>query len=159
MAAARTSFAQYLLGSISLERPPFFYAYGGMWLHLLLSLVLVPMLALPFLDSLSSLMIASLSLGIVVYSILAREYGLLINVFSYGLSLAQLTPLKAHHAPLMTVAILIALASCYLILSQQYRRYIKEVFGDEHGIPLWITGLTLLLVIMLFLYGLTLVNT
>ena len=159
MAAARTSFAQYLLGSISLERPPFFYAYGGMWLHLLLSLVLVPMLALLFLDSLSSLMIASLSLGIVVYSILAREYGLLINVFSYGLSLAQLTPLKAHHAPLMTVAILIALASCYLILSQQYRRYIKEVFGDEHGIPLWITGLTLLLVIMLFLYGLTLVNT
>lgn len=158
MSARRIGFAQYLLGSISLERPPFFYAYSGMWLHLVLSLVLVPLLALPFLDSLSSLMIASLSLGIILYSVLAREYGLLINILSYGLSLAQLTPLKAHHAPLMMIAILIALASCYLILSQQYRRYIREVFGDEHGIPMWITGITLLVVIMLFLYGLTLVN-
>ena len=159
MPTRRTGFAQYLLGSLSLERPPFFYAYSGMWLHLLLSLVLVPLLALPFLDSLSALMIASLSLGIVVYSLVAREYGLLINIVSYGLSLAQLTPLRAHHAPLMMIAILVAMASCYLILSQQYRRYIKEIYGDEHGIPLWITGITLLLVIMLFLYGLTLVNT
>lgn len=158
MPARRIGFAQYLLGSISLERPPFFYAYAGMWLHLFLCLVLVPLLALPFLDSLSALLIASLSLGIVIYSVLAREYGLLINVFSYGLSLAQLTSLKAHHAPLMMVAILIALASSYLILSQQYRRYIREVFGDDHGIPIWIAGLTLLVVIMLFLYGLTLVN-
>lgn len=158
MPARRIGFAQYLFGSVSLERPPFFYAYSGMWLHLLLSLVLVPLLALPFLDSISSLVIASLSLGIIVYSVLAREYGLLINILSYGLALAQLTPLRAHHTPLMPTAILLALASCYLILSQQYRRYIKEIFGDEHGIPIWIAGLTLLLVIMLFLYGLTIVN-
>jgi hypothetical protein len=159
MPARPIGFAQYLLGSISLERPPFFYAYAGMWLHLFLCLALVPLLALPFLDSLSPLVIASLSLGIVVYSVLAREYGLLINIFSYGLSLVQLTPFKDHHAPLMAVAILVALASCYLILSQQYRRYVREVFGDEHGIPMWITGITLLVVIMLFLYGLTLVNS
>ena len=159
MPTRRTSFAQYLFGSVSLERPPFFYAYSVMWLHLLLCLVLVPLFALPLFDSLSALMIASLSLGIIIYSIVAREYGLLINILSYGLSMAQLTSLKAHHAPLMTVAILVALASCYLILSQQYRRYIKEVYGDEHGIPLWIAGLTLLLVIMLFLYGLNLVNS
>ncbi|MCC7262965.1 MAG: hypothetical protein IT369_10625 [Candidatus Latescibacteria bacterium] len=159
MAAPRTSFAQYLLGSISLERPPFFYAYGGMWLHLMVGAILVPLLSLPFLGSLSSLLIASLSLGIVVYAVLAREYGLLINLLSYGLSLAQLTPLKADHGPLMAVAILLAMASCYLILSQQYRRYIKEVFGDEHGIPMWITGIILLVIIMLFLYGLNLVNS
>jgi hypothetical protein len=158
MPARPTGFAQYLLGSISLERPPFFYAYSGMWLHMVLSLVLVPLLALPFLDSLSSLMIASLSLGIIVYSVLAREYGLLINILSYVLALAKLTSLKAHHAPLMMVAILIALASAYLILSQLYRRYVKEVFGDDHGIPMWIAGLTLLVVIMLFLYGLNLVR-
>ncbi|MBM3276718.1 MAG: hypothetical protein FJY95_01370 [Candidatus Handelsmanbacteria bacterium] len=159
MVPARTGFAPYLFGAISLERPPFFYAYGGMWLHLLLGLVLVPMLALPFLDSLSAVVIASLSLGIIVYSVLAREYGLLINVLSYGLSLVQFTPLRGQHAPLMTAAILIAVASCYLILSQQYRRYIKEVFGGEHGIPMWIAGLALLVLITLFLYGLTLVNS
>ena len=155
----RTAFSQYLLGALSLERPPFFYAYSGMWLHLILSLALLPFLAVPMLNALSSLAIAGLSMGIVIYSLMSREYGLLINAFSYGLAIAQLTPLsKADHAALMLVAILIALASCYLILSEQYRKYIKEVFGDDHGIPIWITGITILVVIMLFLYGLTLVN-
>ncbi len=153
----RMAFSHYLLGSLSLERPPFFYAYSGMWLHLVASLFLLPFLALPLSEALSSLVIGALSLGILVYSALAREYGLLVNVIPYGLSMMQLA--GGHSAPLMPAAILVALASGYLLLSREYRRYTREVFGgEESGIPLWITGVMALVLVLLFLYGLSLVS-
>ena len=80
----RQSFSQFLIGSADLDRPSFFYAYSGMWLHLLISVpVLIFFASVPILDALSSMAISSLSLGTIVYSILTREYGLLINLVSY----------------------------------------------------------------------------
>lgn len=155
----QTAFSHYLLGSMSLERPPFFYAYSGMWLHLILSACLLPFLALPLLDALSCLVIGSLSLGILVYSVLAREYRLLINAVPYSLIAAQLTRPGEQRALLLLVAILIALASGYLLMSREYRRYTREIFGgQESGIPLWITGIMALVLSLLALCGLTLVN-
>lgn len=151
------AFSHYLLGSMSLERPPFFYAYSGMWLHLVLSLLLLPFLTLPLVDILPSLVIGALSVGILVYSLLAREYGLLVNAVPYALSMMQLA--QGRSALLMLVAMLIALSSGYLLVGREYRRYTREIFGgEESGIPLWITGLIALVLVLLFLYGLTIVN-
>ena len=103
-------------------------------------------------DALTSMAISSLSLGIIAYSIITREYGLLVNVISYGLSMARAVDPALLGYTFLIVAIIIALASGYLLLSSEYRRYTREVYdGDESGIPLWITvaiGLTLILLCM-----------
>lgn len=154
----RQSFSQFLIGSASLERPSFFYAYAGMWLHILIGVpVLILWLGVPVLDAMTSTAISSLSLGIIVYSLLSREYGLLVNVFAYVLSLGRAITPDLLGGTLLLVAIVIALISGYLLMSREYRRYTREVYdGDESGVPLWITvtiGTTLLL---LFIYGLQL---
>ena len=154
----RQSFSQFLIGSASLERPSFFYAYAGMWLHILIGVpILILWLGVPILDAMTSTAISSLSLGIIVYSLLSREYGLLVNVFAYLLSLGRAITPDLLGGTLLLVAIVIALISGYILMSSEYRRYTREVYdGDESGVPLWITvtiGTTLLL---LFVYGLQL---
>ena len=151
----RQSFSQFLIGSANLERPSFFYAYSGMWLHLIVSVpVLVFLVRVPFLDALTSMAISSLSLGIIAYSVLAREYGLLVNVISYGLSMARAVDPALLGYTFLIIAIIIALASGYFLLSSEYRRYTREVYeGDESGIPLWITVAIGMTLIMLFMYG------
>ena len=68
----RPSFSQFLIGTASLERPSFFYAYSGMWMHLLLSVpLLVFVFQIPLVDALTSTAISSFSLGAVIYSILS----------------------------------------------------------------------------------------
>lgn len=151
----RQSFSQFLLGSVDLERPTFFYAYSGMWLHLLISVpVLIFFASVPILDALSSMAISSLSLGIIVYSLLAREYGLLVNLVSYGMSMVRAIDADLLGYTFLIIAIIVATASGYMLLASEYRRYSKEVFeGDEIGLPPWITvsiGTTLML---LFIYG------
>ena len=154
----RQSFSQFLIGSASLERPSFFYAYSGMWLHLIVSLPLfVFLLNVPLLDALGSIAISSLSLGIIVYSVVSREYGLLVNLVSYALSMARAIDPKVWGISFLVVAIIIAFASGYLLLSSEYRRYTREVYdGDESGVPLWITVITGSTLILLFLYGIRL---
>ena len=148
------SFSQFLVGSASLERPSFFYAYAGMWLHLIVSLpILVFLVDVPLLDALSSMAISSLSLGIIVYSLLSREYGLLVNVLSYALSLGRAVNPADLGYTFLVIAIIISLASGYMLLSSEYRRYTREIHDGESGVPLWLTvcfGTTLLL---LFIYG------
>ena len=49
------------------------------------------------------------------------------------------------------------MASGYLLLSSEYRRYTREVYdGDETGMPLWITVCIGTMLVMLFIYGLRL---
>ena len=50
-----------------------------MWLHLIVSVPLLVFFAhVPIVEALSSMAIGSLSLGILVYSVLSREFGLLV---------------------------------------------------------------------------------
>jgi len=151
----QSSFSQFLIGSASLERPSFFYAYSGMWLHLILSVpILVFLLRVPFVDALSSMAISSLSVGIIVYSVLSREYGLLVNVVSYGISLARAIDPVYLGFPFLVIAIIIALASGYLLLSSEYRRYMRETYdGEDSGVPLWITVAIGTTLILLFIFG------
>ena len=151
----RQSFAQFLIGSADLDRPSFFYAYSGMWLHLIVSVpILIFFVRVPTLDALSSMAISSLSLGIIVYSILTREYGLLINLASYGMSMVRAIDADLLGYGFLIIAIIVATASSYMLLSSEYRRYTKEVYqGDETGLPLWMTVSIGCSLILLFLYG------
>ena len=154
----RQTFSHFLIGTASLERPSFFYAYAGMWLHLIVSVPLLFFLArVPLLEAASSMAIGSLSLGILVYSVLAREYGLLVNIISYVLSIGRaIDPVDLGYT-FLVIAIIISMASGYMLLSSEYRRYTREVYqGDESGVPLWITVCIGTTLVLLFIYGLRL---
>ena len=101
--------------------------------------------------------IGSLSLGILVYSVLSREFGLLVNIVSYVLSLGRaLEPVDLGHT-FLVIAIIISMASGYLLLSSEYRRCTREIHnGDESGVPLWITVSVGTTTVILFIYGLRL---
>ena len=154
----RQSFSQFLIGTASLKRPSFFYAYSGMWLHLILGVpMLVFFLDVPLLDALSSIPTSSLSVGIIVYSFMTREYGLLVNLVSYGISLARAFEPAFLGFPFLISAIIIALASGFLLLSSEYRRYTREIYGgEESGVPLWITVTISTTLILLFILGIRL---
>lgn len=155
---SRQSFSQFLVGSASLERPSFFYAYSGMWLHLIVSVPLFIFLAgVPVFDAVASMAISSLSLGIIVYSLLSREYGMLINAASYVLSLGRAISPEIFTYTFLVVAVIISMASGYILISSEYRRYTREVYsGDESGVPLWITVLIGTTLLLLFIYGIRL---
>ncbi len=129
-----------------------------MWLHLIVSIpVLVFFGGIPLVDAISSMAVGSLSLGIVVYSLLSWEYGLLVNLVSYVLSLARAVDPAMLGYTFLVIAIIISLASGYLLISSEYRRYTREVFdGDESGVPLWITVCIGTMTVMLFIYGIRL---
>lgn len=158
MPARRQTFSQFLVGTASLERPSFFYAYAGMWLHLIVSIPLLVFLGgIPLLDAMSSMAVGSLSLGIIVYSLLTREYGLLVNIVAYVLSLARAVDPAMLGYTFLVIAIIISLASGYLLISSEYRRYTREMFdGDESGVPLWITVCIGTTTVLLFIYGIRL---
>ncbi|MEE2657090.1 MAG: hypothetical protein VX733_01220 [Candidatus Latescibacterota bacterium] len=156
--ATRQSFSQFLIGSASLERPSFFYGYAGMWLHLVISVpVLVLIVDVPFLDAISSMAISSPSLGILVYSVLSREYGLFVSALSYVLSMGRVFDPAFLGLTFLVVAIIISLASGYLLIAREYRCFTREICnGNESGVPLWTTVLIGTTVILLFIYGIRL---
>ena len=129
-----------------------------MWLHFIVSVPLLVFFApVPIVEALSSMAIGSLSLGILVYSVLSREFGLLVNIVSYVLSLGRaLEPVDLGYT-FLVIAIIISMASGYLLLSSEYRRYTREIHnGDESGVPLWITVSVGTTTVILFIYGLRL---
>ena len=129
-----------------------------MWLHLIVSVPLLVFFAhVPIVEALSSMAIGSLSLGILVYSVLSREFGLLVNIVSYVLSLGRALESVDLGYTFHVIAIIISMASCYLLLSSEYRRYTREIHnGDESGVPLWITVSVGTTTVILFIYGLRL---
>lgn len=57
----------------------------------------------------------------------------------------------------LVIAIIISLASGYLLISSEYRRYTREIYdGDESGVPLWITVCIGTTTVLLFIYGIRL---
>ena len=157
--ARHRSFSQYLIGQTSLERPCFFYAYAGMWLHLLIGTALLFFFSQwPLITTLPSLVIGSFSLGILIYSLLSREYSLLVNLASYALSMIRVLSPNTLSFIFLLIAIIISLVSGYFLLSSEYQRYNMETSsnGVAIGIPIWITVLTGVCVILICIYGLSL---
>ena len=62
-----TTFAHYLMGHAPFKRAPFFYAYAGMWLHLLISTgILALSAARDWLSIFAALVVGSLCMGLVL---------------------------------------------------------------------------------------------
>ena len=152
----RLSFSQYLVGHASLERPPFFYAYAGMWLHLFLVIgVLAFITSAPLIKVFSSVTISSFCLGIVIYGALAREYGLLINIGSYALIFAHLFSTEILSLIFLIIAIISTLFSSHILLGNEYRRYHREIHGDTQAtIPQWLTFAMGIVLTLLCIFGL-----
>ncbi len=157
---SRLSFSQYLVGHASLERPPFFYAYSGMWLHLLVSCAaLLTFTDTDLVTSLSSMMVGSFSLGIVIYGVLTRAYGLLVNALSYTSSIWQVFSSGTTSSAFLVVAIIATLVSAYFLLAREYQHYNREIHNDMGTlVPLWMTVVMGTVVVLLFIFGLNVLN-
>ena len=159
--ARQKAFSQHLIGQASLERPSFFYAYSGMWLHLLVGSILILWFgSFSLINTLPSLMIGSLSIGILIYSLLTREYALMVNVFPYALSMIRALSPGTLGFVFLLVAIIVAMVSGYFLLSSEYKKYSREISTGTRndGIPIYITILTGFVVILICIYGLSLLR-
>jgi hypothetical protein len=156
--AQRSSFSSYLLGQASLERPPFFYAYAAMWLHLLAgSLVILLFTDLALSSVIASVAVGSFCLGLVVYGVMARAYGLLANVVSYAAAMARLAYHSELHPLLLIGALVLALVSGYHLLGHEYRRYTRDVFNEPgRSLPAWIGAAMSVAVVLICVLGLNL---
>jgi hypothetical protein len=154
------SFSQYLVGHASLERPPFFYAYASMWLHLLVSCAaLLTFTDADFVTLLSSMVVGSFSLGIVIYGALTRAYGLLVNALSYASSIWQVFSSGTTSTAFLVVAIIATLVSAYFLLAREYQHYNREVHNDSGTlVPMWMTVVMGTVVVLLFIFGLNILN-
>ena len=153
----RPSFSRFLVGAAPSGRPSFLHAYAAMWLHLLAGVpVLVFAVEAPLLQALPPMAISSLSLGILLYGLGSRQYGLLVNLLPYavGLRLA-IDPASLDYAFLIA-AVIITLVSACLLVSWEYRRYTREHDGGERGLPLGVTLASAAAILLLLIYGLQL---
>ena len=152
----RPTFSQHLIGQASLGRPAFFYAYTGMWIHLLVgALILVVFSSASFVNNLASITISSFSLGIVIYGLWAREFGLLVNATSYGAIMFRALAPEKLGIVVVVVAIICSIVSAYLLISREYDRYTLEHYGNKPApIPIWISSIMGILVVLLCIYGL-----
>ena len=137
--APPTPFARFLIGSGHRARPPAFYGYVGMWLHLLVG---APLLAvagrLDGLQGLAWLVLASYCLGLAIYGLRSRAWGPLAGVLGYAAGLGPLVlPQVSGPVPLL-VALLIAVPATYQTLADEHHRFCREVVGDPAGpAPRW----------------------
>ena len=112
----------------SFERPPFFYAYVGMWLHLLIGTGLLALSAASdWLSIFAALVVSSFCVGLVLYGLLTKRYGLLINIGTYAASIARAFSTDAVVLTCFIAALIAALVSGYSILAAEYSRYQREV--------------------------------
>lgn len=156
---SRLSFSQYLLGHAAPVKPPFFYAYTGMWLHWLLAAGLGLILTESgVLHLLSALALASFALGLVIYALLARQYALCINIFSYAAYMATALSAQAPN-PLVTVALIASSVSARAVFAREYGLYHREALAEEiPPLPTWTTALTAALILALFVFALALMS-
>ena len=143
-----------------MERPPFFYAYATMWLHLIGGTLLLGVWGTQPLSQLAtSMVVSSFCMAIVVYGVLSRGFGLLLNLGSYTASMVRIFHPSHLDSVFLVAAIVTALASAYLLLAREYRRYGEAVCGESTGagVPAWISITMGMVVLLLSLFALTLV--
>ena len=127
----KPTFAHYLMGHAPFERPPFFYAYVGMWLHLLIGTGLLALSAARDWPSIfAALVVGSFCVGLVLYGLLTKTYGLLINIGAYAASMARAFSTDAVVLTCFIAALIAALVSGYSLLAAEYGRYQRQVFGE-----------------------------
>ena len=149
------TFAHYLMRDASFERPPFFYAYGGMWLHLLIGTGLLALSAASdWLSIFAALVVGSFCVGLVLYGLLTKRYGLLINIGSYVASIARAFSTDAVVLTCFIAALIAALVSSYSILAAEYRHYQREINRQPAPLPKSAALVLGAVIVLLFTYGL-----
>ena len=150
------TFAHYLMRDASFERPPFFYAYVGMWLHLLIGTGLLALSAASdWLSIFAALVVSSFCVGLVLYGLLTKRYRLLINIGSYAASIARAFSTDAVVLTCFIAALIAALVSGYSILAAEYSRYQREVEGQPAPLPTSVALVLGAVIVLLCILGIS----
>ena len=150
-----TAFAHYLMGHAPFRRAPFFYAYVGMWLHLLISTGFLALSAVrDWLLIFAALVVGSLCVGLVLYGLMTKRYGLLINIGAYVTSIARAFSTDPVVLTCFIAGLIAALVSGYSILAAEYRHYQREVNHLPAPLPMSAALLLGAAIVLLCVYGL-----
>jgi hypothetical protein len=155
----RTSFSQWLVGSVYAERPPFLLAYAAMWAHLAVGAAVLAARSTPFrADQLASVGLGSFCLAIVVYGAVCQARGLWrrtrcawLNIGSYAILMGRLFRPTKLDAPLQAAAMVTALATAYVLLVREHQRYVEQMPSDAQigGVPVAISAALVLTIVVL----------
>jgi hypothetical protein len=134
-----TTFARFLIGLGHQARPPAFYGYIGMWLHLLVG---APLLAvagrLDGLQGLAWLVLASYCLGLAIYGLRSRTLGPLAGVAGYAAGLGPLVLPQVSGSAALLLALLAAIPASYQTLAGEYDRFAQDILGrPAASVPVW----------------------
>ena len=150
-----TAFAHYLMGHAPFRRAPFFYAYVGMWLHLLIGTGFLALSdARDWLSIFAALAVGSLCVGLVLYGLMTKRYSLLINIGAYVASIARAFSTDAVVLTCFIAGLIAALVSGYSILAAEYRHYQREVNHLPAPLPKSAALLLGAAIVLLCVYGL-----
>ena len=150
-----TAFAHYLMGHAPFRRAPFFYAYVGMWLHLLIGTGFLALSdARDWLSIFAALTVGSLCVGLVFYGLLTKRYSLLLNIGAYVASIARAFSTDAVVLTCFIAGLIAALVSGYSILAAEYRHYQREVNHLPAPLPKSAALLLGAAIVLLCVYGL-----
>ena len=150
-----TAFAHYLMGHAPFRHAPFFYAYVGMWLHLLIGTGFLALSdARDWLSIFAALVVGSLCMGLVLYGLLTKRYGLLINIGAYVASIARAFSTDAVVLTCFIAGLIAALVSGYSILAAEYGHYQREVNRLPAPLPKSAALLLGAAIVLLCVYGL-----
>ena len=150
-----TAFAHYLMGHAPFRRAPFFYAYVGMWLHLLIGTGFLALSdARDWLSIFAALAVGSPCVGLVLYGLMTKRYSLLINIGAYVASIARAFSTDAVVLTCFIAGLIAALVSGYSILAAEYRHYQREVNRLPAPLPKSAALLLGAAIVLLCVYGL-----
>ena len=150
-----TTFVHYLMGHAPFRRASFFYAYAGMWLHLLIGMGLLALSgAHDYLSIFAALVVGSFCVGLVLYGLLTETRRLLLNIGAYAASVARAFSTDPVVITCFIAGLITALVSSYSILAAEYDHYQRE--GHHQPLPLPTSAALLLgaAIVLLCAYGL-----
>lgn len=143
------------MGHVPFKRAPFFYAYAGMWLHLLISTGLLALSAAhDWLSICAALIVGSFCVGLVLYGLLTDRHRLLINIGAYAASIARAFSTDAVVLPCFIAGLIAALVSGYSILAAEYSHYQRAVNRQPAPLPRSAAFLLGAAIVLLGVYGL-----
>ena len=148
------TFAQYLMGHAPFRRASFFYAYVGMWLHLLIGTGLLALSGVrDWLPIFAALVVSSFCVGLALYGLLTKRYGLLINISSYTASITRAFSTDPVVITCFIAGLIAALVSSYSILAAEYDRYQRESHRQPVPLPTSLAFLLGAAIVLLCLLG------
>ena len=149
-------FAHYLMGHAPFRRAPFFYAYAGMWLHLLIGTGLLALSgAHDWLSISAALVVGSFCVGLVLYGLQTKRYVLLINIGAYVASIARAFSADTEVITCFIAGLIAALVSSYSILAAEYGHYQREVHRQPVPLPASVPLLLGAVIVLLCVLGIS----